>query len=119
MIKLFLSGGGSQEDSRELDKEFIKHLRGKLLYIPIAMEKKSYLECLQWLKSALNQLGFYDVEMITNLTKIKNLSQYFGIYIGGGKTFKLLKEIRESKFDKLLLDFIKEKILINNSFHRT
>ena len=108
MVKLFLSGGGSQEDSKELDKLFIKELSGKLLYVPIAMESRPYSDCLKWLKYCLNPLDFEDIEMITDLKKIKDLSKYSGIYFGGGNTFKLLKEIKESGFDKLLLDFIKE-----------
>ena len=43
--------------------------------------------------------------MLTDLSEEINLNNFKGIYIGGGNTFKLLKEIKENKFDKKLKSF--------------
>ncbi len=106
---LFLSGGGDKKDSYLLDKEFSKVLKRKLLYIPIAIDIKEhpYSECFKWIKDIFAQFSFDNIEMWTYLRNktIKDLENFDAIYIGGGNTFKLLKEIRDSGFDKLLLKF--------------
>ncbi len=43
--------------------------------------------------------------MITDLSKKINLSKFKGIFIGGGNTFKLLKEIKENKWESKLKNF--------------
>jgi dipeptidase E len=45
------------------------------------------------------------VEGFASLKKI-NLSEFSGVYIGGGNTFKLLEGIRKIGFDKILADYI-------------
>lgn len=42
-----------------------------------------------------------------NNKKETDLKQYDAIYIGGGNTYKLLKTIQETKFDKILTNFYK------------
>ena len=64
----------------------------------------------EWFKKTYEYCNF-DIDMCTDLSKIKSLDEYTGVFIGGGNTFKLLKEIRESKFDILL-----EKYLKNGGF---
>jgi dipeptidase E len=44
--------------------------------------------------------------MCIDLNEAVISDKYTAIYIGGGNTFKLLKEIRESGFDKVLIDYI-------------
>ena len=109
---LFLSGGGSKEDSYLLDKEFSKILKRKLLYIPIAIDikKHPYSECFKWIKDIFKQFNFTNIEMWTDLRNktINDLKEFGAIYIGGGNTFKLLKEIKDSKFDKLFIEFHKK-----------
>jgi dipeptidase E len=102
-MKLYLSGGGSGEDSIELDMRFSAALnRSKpILYIPIAMNTSthSYPECLKWINGIFNPLGIEDIVMWTEeelkKAKTKDYSQFGGVYIGGGNTFKLLKELKE------------------------
>lgn len=111
-MKLFLSGGGSGDDSIELDKLFVSMLdKSKpLLYIPIAIDVKKhpYPDCLKWLKSTFELLGIKKFEMWTE-KELKELSErdlqrFSGVYIGGGNTFKLLKNLRDFCF----LDSLKE-----------
>ena len=98
---LFLSGGGSEKESYNLDKEFAKLLKKKLLYIPIALNeiKHPYPECLKWIKKVFRQFNFESIEMWTDLsghTK-QDMLKFDGVYIGGGNTFKLLKQLKDTK----------------------
>jgi dipeptidase E len=46
--------------------------------------------------------------MAADLTAIGgDLTRYAAVYIGGGNTFKLLKEFKESRFDKKLTDYLR------------
>lgn len=105
---IFLSGGGSKEQSFLLDKGFSKTLKKKLLYIPLAREKK-YDECLEWVKDVFSQFNYNKIVMWTDLRNktIDDLKEFDAVYFGGGNTFKLMKEVRDSGFNKTLIDFYK------------
>jgi len=102
-MQLFLSGGGNGKDSVQLDKKFIEALdkNKPVLYIPIAINanKHPYLGCLDWLKNNFKSLGFNNFTMWVEKDLIKKKAEDFekfgGIYIGGGNTFKLLKELKD------------------------
>lgn len=111
-MKLFLGGGGGGKDSIELDKKFVASLdlSKPLLYIPIATNtaKYPYSGCVAWLSGVLEPLGVTDIVMwVEEDLKIKtkeDFTQFSGIYIGGGNTYKLLKELKEfGTFDILSL----------------
>lgn len=117
-MKLFLSGGGSGEKSIELDRKFALAV-GKvkpLLYIPIAINKKEhpYGECFKWINGTFNPLGLKKIEMWTEKElreKPKSeLEKFGGIYVGGGNTFYLLKELKESGFFRKLKKLIRKNI---------
>ncbi|MGQ9468692.1 MAG: Type 1 glutamine amidotransferase-like domain-containing protein [Nitrososphaerales archaeon] len=112
MKRIFLSGGGGALDSIYLDKKFasLSDRNKPLIYVPIAMKTKPYKECYAWFRSVFLPLGIKKFEMLTNLIGIDNrkLDSSAGIYIGGGDTVKLLKEIRQSNFDKYLTNYIKK-----------
>lgn len=116
-MKLFIAGGGSAEDSINLDKVFASHLEKNktIAYIPIATESRPYNECYEWVHSVFDSLGIKKIEMWTDLSdkKIANKLKTIGaLYIGGGNTFKLLSKMRESGFDKLLIKFINDGGLV-------
>lgn len=102
-MKLFLGGGRGGEDSFELDKRFVASLdlSKPILYIPIATntDKYPYSGCVAWLLSILGPLGVSDIVMWVEddlkQKEEKDFEQFAGIYIGGGNTFKLPKELKE------------------------
>lgn len=119
-MKLFLSGGGSGEKSIELDRKFAESINKTkpLLYIPIAIDTKKhpYPECLKWLKGTFEPLGIKKFEMWTESelknAKEKDFEQFSGIYIGGGNTFKLLKNLRSFNILSILKNLAEKDIPI-------
>ena len=119
-MKIFLSGGGSGEKSLQLDKKFVQSIGKKkpLLYIPIAIDtqKHPYDQCYKFISNALNPLGQKNIVMWTEKElknkKKQDFSRFGGIYIGGGNTFKLLKELKEFGVFEILKQLAKEGIPI-------
>jgi len=117
-MKLFLSGGGDEKKSEMLDRKFSEALdKSKpLLYIPIAIDTKRfpYPGCLDWIKSCLGKFNVKDIVMWTEEDLKKSKEQDFncfsGVYIGGGNTFKLLKNLKEFGTFDILKKLIKEDI---------
>lgn len=104
--KIILSGGGNEKQTYRLDKVFLKSIN-KILYIPVAWKNDDFESCLKWFKNMISQHKKVEIDMLTDLSKQINLKDYDAVYIGGGNTFKLLKKIKESKFDKKLVDYYK------------
>lgn len=106
-MKLLLSGGGLSEQVKELDEFFANYVNGgKILYIPVAMTNIPYEECLKWFKSVYEKYGITDIDMCIDLNNCKKLDEYAAVFIGGGNTFKLLKEIKETNFDKKIIEYL-------------
>lgn len=103
-MSLFLAGGGDREDSFLLDQAFCSTLEGqrRVLYWPIAMDGSgpSYPECLNWIKETLARFDCTAIEMWTDLRghAVEELSNFDGLYIGGGNTFRLLREVRANNW---------------------
>ncbi|MCP2034846.1 dipeptidase E [Planomicrobium sp. HSC-17F08] len=112
MGMIFLSGGGDKKHTEKFDQEFKRQIGSlkPLLYIPVAMKGMiSFEDCYQWMKSVFKPLGLREIVMWTDLNQksLKDLQQFSAIYIGGGNTFSLLKDMRSSAFDEILKDYIK------------
>lgn len=110
-MKVFLCGGGSGEVVKESMLKFgsLIDKNKPLLYLPLAMETERYAGCLEWIKKELSIIGISNIDMVTSGKELynKNLNDYCAIFIGGGNTYRLLKEIKDSNsFDKIS-DFIK------------
>lgn len=110
--KLFLSGGGSEKDSFELDNLFIKSLtKKKILYIPLAanLDTTGYKSCYAWITATLaaHSEDFLKIIMSLNLENVtsEELNRFGAVYIGGGNTYNLLKTFNDSKFSQKLLDY--------------
>ncbi len=102
--KLFLSGGGNEKQTFEVDELFLKNIK-KILYIPLAWKNNDFDSCLAWFRDAMSKHKSVKIEVLTDLNGTVNLAQYDAVYIGGGNTFKLLKNIKDSRFDKKLVDY--------------
>ena len=112
MGTLFLSGGGDRKNTEKFDEEFQRQIGQvkPLLYIPIAMDGViPYADCLQWMRDVFNPLGIHEIVMWTDLHRksVDDLQQFSAVYIGGGNTFHLLNEMRNTGFDKVLKAYIK------------
>lgn len=106
-MKLLLSGGGDPEQVKPLDEYFANYVgEGKVLYIPVAMYKIPYNECESWFRDTYATYKLYNIDVCTDLKTAPNLDKYKAVFIGGGNTFKLLKEIKESNFDCALKEYL-------------
>lgn len=99
-MKVFLCGGGAGEQTVEANKrlnEVIDHTK-PCLYIPLAMEAEMYDSCYQWITGELAKVQLPYIEMVRSGEELakKKFSDYSVVFIGGGNTYKLLKELKES-----------------------
>lgn len=101
---IFLAGGGGAEDSRLLDEQFVKmlDLTKPLVYIPNAIRSKPYQSCLEWFRSVMTPLGVTVIEMWDDFHPRHPVDGIAGVYVGGGDTVKILREVRGADFDKYL-----------------
>lgn len=111
-MNLILSGGGKGQQTKIIDDLFKKLINKnkKILYLPQARNKEEYQACLEWVKANIhpNSIMF---ENLKNKT-IQDLQQIGAIFIGSGNTFKLIHELRNSNFLKILKIFIKNNNLV-------
>jgi len=110
-MKLFLAGGGSGDKSKQIDSAFVKTIkkRNPIFYIPLA-RNPPYGSCLDWITSSFARFGLKNFKMARSIKDLKNvkLKRYSAVYIGGGNTFKLLRDIKKIGFDKKLKTYLKK-----------
>ncbi len=108
---LILAGGGDAQDSRPLDELFATWTgpRGKMLYLPVAMKGSHHPweSCLAWIRSVFAPLGVLNIEMWTDLLDhdADELAVFHSVYLGGGNTYSLLAQLKDSGFDAGLIQF--------------
>lgn len=105
-MKLFLCGGGSGKQIKYVLNRFASSVdkNKPILYIPLAMDADKYDSCKEWFSSEIKTIGLDKFDMVYSSKELseKNLKNYSSLFIGGGNTFKLLKEIKEnSNFEKI------------------
>ena len=99
-MKLILNGGGdgkAVESARQLLNRVIDH-RKKILYIPLAWPDPTYRGCLEFMTGELADVEKSGIEMIRSTEELmsRNFTDYAALYIGGGNTYKLLRDLKES-----------------------
>ncbi|MEA2575301.1 MAG: dipeptidase [Chloroflexia bacterium] len=111
--RLMLAGGGSADDSRQLDTIFAAWTgrSGRMLYLPIAMAgnpRTDYASAFEWVSGVFKSLGVGDIEMWTELQghTPEELNDFDSVYIGGGNTFLLMDLLRSSGFDRHLVEYV-------------
>lgn len=120
--KVILSGGGDEKQSLLLDNFFLQNIKinGTLLYIPIALRGHRLFSGAEiWFKSVFSLHKREDVNILTlkDLSNSVNLNNFDAIYIGGGNTWSLLKELIEFRFIEKIKSYIKleNKIIYGGS----
>lgn len=115
-MKLLLSGGGVPEKTKNIDKKFLELCGDKpILYIPIAKKTRPFEECYTWIADIFRKMGSKsEIVMWTDLKgkSLEQIKKFGGICIGGGNTFALLSEVKDSDFDKILKYALSEEIVI-------
>ncbi len=109
-MRVFLNGGGDGANAQEAYQRFGAAIdkTKPLLYIPLAMEQETYPSCFSWITGELESLGL-KIEMVHSGEELAglDLSHFGGIFIGGGNTYKLLHEIKESGALSKLAEYLK------------
>src|SRR3989339_1113634 len=117
--QIYLSGGGNEHQSFPLDNFFFNALpkKGFFLYIPIALRgHKLFSTAPAWMKGLITLHKRRDLtfKTVINLQKYKfeNLVNINGIYIGGGNTWLLMQELKDSRFADVLNQYLKTGVLL-------
>lgn len=109
-MTLFLNGGGSGEQTTTIYEVFKRNIDTSkpLLYIPFAMPNEKYSVCFEWISEELAQINFPKIDMVISAEEItkRNLSNYSAIFIGGGNTYKLLKELKKCASFKQIKEYL-------------
>lgn len=107
-MKLFLASSGL-----EYIKKFVGHepKNVRMLFIPTAGNLDEDVWWIDKDRDVLNKMGFQitelDIEDATKDDMQTKLASTDIVYIAGGNTFHLLKQLRVTGFDKLLDDYVR------------
>lgn len=110
-MRLYLSGGGSGKQNNYAYINFFRKIdkNKPILYIPLAMNSVMYDKCYDWFKSEISNYNCTNFKMVNSSLELSrlDLNDYSALFIGGGNTYKLLKELKENnninKIKKYLL----------------
>ncbi len=104
--KLYLAGGGSANQTFEADKKIFKNVKN-ILYIPFAWDRDlTYESCREWFEELILLHNISNYTLMKSPNQNIDLNGFDMIYIGGGNTFKLLKELKESGFDNKIINYL-------------
>lgn len=104
-MEYFLCGGGFGIQVKEIFNRYIGN-QANILYIPIAMTSDKLDKCQEWFRNEISSYNakFYMIKSFEDIEKIDILS-FSHIFIGGGNTYKLLKELRNANFFNITKKF--------------
>lgn len=73
------------------------------------MPPDRYPDCEKWITDVFQQHGVSDIRMWTDLADLdeSDVAAVNAIYIGGGNTYRLLNELRQTNTDRLLREFVR------------
>ena len=113
-MRIFLCGGGCGQQTVDANKKLNKVIdhNKPILYIPLAMPSERYPSCYEWIKDELKGVDVPNIDMVVSGADLfnKNLENYSALFIGGGNTFKLLKDLKDSgSFEKIKI-FIENEV---------
>lgn len=115
-MKLILNGGGvgdSVISARQRLNELIDHTK-KCLYVPLAWPDKTFYGCLEFITNELKDVDIPGIDMIKSGEELynKNFNDYSFIYIGGGNTFSLLKDLKDSGSFEKIKEYLKNNGIV-------
>ena len=106
---VYLGGGGSPEDERELWLRMLPAAR-RVLSWPFALSGPMLAGARDWLAEALDRHGFAgDLEVWTTLQghHAAELSAFDLLFVGGGNTFRLLHQVRTHEFIEPVRQYVR------------
>ena len=111
-MQLFLAGGGSAEQSGQIDALFASEIPGgkRVLYWSMALRGvRPPGDCLAWIQVVLGRFDIDDIAIWHDFSghAPSDLNDFDAIYVGGGNTYQLLDDLRSSGFDVHLSNFAK------------
>ena len=116
-MKLILSGGGDSKYFRKLDQTFLSLLSDNptLLLIPLAGDPDQFGDCLERIVDTFSTIHFENIEMCLEINDLSwdYIKNFDAIYIDGGNTFNLMKQIRHSHFYELVHRFLHHGGILN------
>ena len=97
-MKLILNGGGTGKDvesARKLLNSVIDHGK-RILYVPFAWPDPGYRGCLEFMTGELSDVDKAGIDMVRTPGELalRELTDYACLYIGGGNTYRLLKDLK-------------------------
>ena len=102
-MAIYLTGGGEQEDYRQLDRLFMQELPAQSKIGLFAQATDEPQEALERIQYYFNDSKIKAIDLIEN-TKT-DLNQYDALMIEGGNTFDLIRAVRDSAFFNSIKSF--------------
>ena len=88
-MKLFICGGGCTNQVKDAYEELFAQVKGKgkVLYVPLAMEESMYDSCHEWFLGEIKNIGLARFDMVRSAGNLsaKNFNDYSCVSFDGNK----------------------------------